>query len=147
MKPFHVLTAVAAPLPYSDFVRDGAAYRHAQILVSEVNPAADPASEHAARVLAGHGIRCVISSSMPALFSTSCIRSGILPIKLADPEVRMLLDDAARPESALMTIDLPHEEIVRAGGLVLKFHVQRSVKERLLQGSMVESHRSGKESR
>jgi 3-isopropylmalate/(R)-2-methylmalate dehydratase small subunit len=135
MKPFRVLTAVAAPLPYCDFVRDRAAYRHAKILVSEANPVADPAIDQAARVLADHGIRCVISSSMPALFSTSCIRSGILPIKLADPELATLLDDAAKPESALMTIDLPHEEIVRAGGLVLKFRVQRSVKERLLQGT------------
>ena len=134
MKPFHVLTAVAAPLPYSDFVRDRAAYRYAQILVSESNLLADPASDHAARVLADHGIRCVISSSMPAVFSRSCIRSGILPITLADPEVRTLLDDAANPESALMTIDLPQQEIVRAGGLVLKFRVEPSVKERLLQG-------------
>jgi 3-isopropylmalate/(R)-2-methylmalate dehydratase small subunit len=135
MKPFHVLTAVAAPLPYSEFVRDRAAYRHAQILVSESNPVADPASDHAARVLADYGIRCVISSSMPAVFSTSCIRSGILPITLADPEVQTLLDDAANPESALMTIDLPQQEIVRAGGLVLKFRVEPSVKERLLQGA------------
>jgi len=135
MKPFHVLTAVAAPLPYSDFVRDRSAYRHAQILVSESTPLADPASDHAARVLADHGIRCVISSCMPAVFSTSCIRSGILPITLADPELQTLLDDAANPESALMTIDLRQQEIVRAGGLVLKFRVEPLVKERLLQGA------------
>jgi 3-isopropylmalate/(R)-2-methylmalate dehydratase small subunit len=135
MKPFHVLTAVAAPLPYPEFVRDRAAYRHAQILVSESHPVADPASDHAARVLADHGIRCVISSFMPVVFSTSCIRSGILPITLADPEVQTLLDDAANPESALMTIDLPQQEIGRAGGLVLKFGVEPSVKERLLQGA------------
>jgi 3-isopropylmalate/(R)-2-methylmalate dehydratase small subunit len=134
-RPFQVLTAVAAPLPYSDFVRDRAAYRHAQILVSESNPVADPASDDAARMLAEHGIRCVISSSMPAVFSTSCIRSGILPITLAEPEVQTLLDDAANPESALMTIDLPRQEIVRAGGLVLKFGVEPLVKQRLLQGA------------
>ena len=77
----------------------------------------------------------MISSSLPSVFSTSCIRSGILPITLADPEVQTLLDDAANPESALMTIDLPQQEIVRAGGLVLKFRVEAAVKERLLQGA------------
>ena len=135
MKPFAVLTAVAAPLPCSDFVRDGASYRHAQILVSGSNPDADPSPDHAARLLADRGIRCVIASSMPDVFSTSCIRSGILPITLAGPEVQTLLEDAANPESALMTIDLPQQEIVRAGGLVLKFRVEPSVKERLLQGA------------
>lgn len=135
VKPFHVLTAVAAPMPYSDFVRDRAAYRHVQILVSSANPVAAPTSDHAARILADHGIRCVISSSMPAGFSRSCIQSGILPITLANPKVKTLLDDAAKPESALMTIDLPQEEIVRAGGLVLKFRVEPAVKERLLQGA------------
>jgi len=136
MKPFQVLTAVAAPLPYSDFVRERATYRHAQILVSDANAfVADRTTDDAARVLADHGIRCVITSSMPAMFSQSCIHSGILPITLPDPEVQTLLDDAAKPESALMTIDLPQEEIVRAGGLVLRFSVERSVKERLLHGT------------
>jgi 3-isopropylmalate/(R)-2-methylmalate dehydratase small subunit len=137
MQPFKVLTAVAAPLPHPDvdaFVRTRSA-RHAKILVTGTDLGPGSASDEAARLLADHGIRCVISSSIVNRFSTSCVSSGILPITLPEAELQALLGDAANPESALMTIDLPQQEIVRAGGLVLKFRIERSVKERLLLGA------------
>jgi 3-isopropylmalate/(R)-2-methylmalate dehydratase small subunit len=138
MKPFHVLTAVAAPLSATQVGADsvwldGAAHRHAQILVAGSRLAGG--ADGAARRLADRGIRCVISSAIGGIFSSSCVGSGILPIALPDLHVQTLLADAGNPESALMTIDLPHQEIVRAGGLVVKFRIDRSVKERLMHGT------------
>jgi 3-isopropylmalate/(R)-2-methylmalate dehydratase small subunit len=138
MKPFQVLTAVAAPLsgrrvsPDAVWL-DGAAQRRAQILVAGSRLAS--AAGGAARRLADRGIRCVISSAIEDIFSSSCVGSGILPIALPELQVQTLLADAENPESALMTIDLPHQEIVRAGGLVMKFRIDRAVKERLMQGA------------
>jgi len=139
MEAFNVLTAVAAPLSTqkagadSAWPLDGSAYRHAKIVVTGARLGRD--TDYAARRLADRGIRCVISSAIEDLFSSTCVGSGILPIALPAPEVEILLADAENPESALMTIDLPKQEIVRAGGLVVKFRIDRSVKQRLMQGA------------
>jgi 3-isopropylmalate/(R)-2-methylmalate dehydratase small subunit len=138
MKPFNVLTAVAAPLSAKELGAEpvwtlhGSAYRHAKILVTGTRLGCD--ADHAAPRLADHGIRCIISSAIEDMFFSSCVSSGILPIALSEPEVQTLLADTENPESALMTIDLPQQEIVRAGGLVVRFRLDRSVKERLMHG-------------
>ena len=42
--------------------------------------------------------------------------------------------DASNPDAAVMTIDLPDQEIVRASGQRIGFDVDPSIKERLLKG-------------
>jgi 3-isopropylmalate/(R)-2-methylmalate dehydratase small subunit len=139
MKPFSVLTAIAAPLSAremgaeSEWSLRGSAYRHTKILVTGTRLGRE--AGQAAPRLADRGIRCVISPAIEDMFSSSCVDSGILPIALSGPEVQTLLADTENPESALMTIDLPQQEIVRAGGLVVRFRIDRSVKERLMQGA------------
>jgi hypothetical protein len=69
------------------------------------------------------------------IFYTNCVNAGVLPMVLDQSLVDELLADAMVPQTALMTIDLKTQEIVRAGGQTVRFDVPSFGRERLLQGA------------
>src|SRR5690349_1257922 len=90
----------------SDFVLNQPAYRNAKILVAGENFGCGSSREHAPWALIDFGIRCVIASSFADIFYNNCFKNGILPIKLPQADVDLLLDDARRGSNAVVTIDL-----------------------------------------
>src|SRR5207244_6003130 len=93
-----------------DFVLNKAAYRKAQILVTGENFGCGSSREHAPWALLDFGIHCVIAASFADIFYNNCFKNGILPIKLAQSDVDLLMDDAKRGANAISQIDLETQE-------------------------------------
>lgn len=117
-----------------DFVLNKAAYSSAQILVAGDNFGCGSSREHAPWALLDFGIRCVISTSFADIFYNNCFKNGILPIMVSQDELDKLMDDAERGANSTMSIDLAEQTISGPDGGTIKFEIDQSRKERLLEG-------------
>ncbi|HTO78847.1 MAG TPA: 3-isopropylmalate dehydratase small subunit [Methylocystis sp.] len=117
-----------------DFVLNKPAYRNAKIIVAGDNFGCGSSREHAPWALLDFGVRCVISTSFADIFYNNCFKNGILPIKVSEPELEKLMDDAARGANATLTIDLKAQEIRGPDGGVIKFDIDPFRKHCLLEG-------------
>ena len=117
-----------------DFVLNRDAYKHAKILVSGANFGCGSSREHAPWALLDFGIRCVIAPSYADIFYNNCFKNGILPIILPQSDVDLLMSDAENGANAVLTIDLPNQEIVRPDGQKIRFDVDPFRKQCLLNG-------------
>ena len=117
-----------------DFVLNKPAYREATILVAGDNFGCGSSREHAPWALLDRGIRCVISTSFADIFYNNCFKNGILPIKVSQEELDMLMDDAQRGSNATLTVDLEEQEIRGPDGGVVKFEIDAFKRHCLLNG-------------
>jgi 3-isopropylmalate/(R)-2-methylmalate dehydratase small subunit len=117
-----------------DFVLNKPAYRKAQILVAGENFGCGSSREHAPWALLDFGIRCVIASSFADIFYNNCFKNGILPIKLPQSDVDLLMDDAKRGSNAILTIDLENQVITGPDGGHVHFEIDPFRKKCLLEG-------------
>ncbi len=117
-----------------DFVLNQPSGRDAQVLVAGENFGCGSSREHAPWALLDFGIRCVISTSFADIFYNNCFKNGILPIKLPQTDVDLLMDDAGKGGNATLTIDLEAQEITRPDGSTIPFDVDPFRKHCLLNG-------------
>ena len=117
-----------------EFVLNKPAYRKAEILVTGENFGCGSSREHAPWALLDFGIRCVIAPDFADIFYNNCFKNGILPIRLPQAQVDMLLDDASRGSNATVTIDLEKQEIRGPDGGTIKFEIDPFRKICLMQG-------------
>ena len=117
-----------------DFVLNKPAYRNAEIIVAGDKFGCGSSREHAPWAIKDFGISCVISTSFADIFFSNCFKNGILPIKLPQEQVDILMKDAAKGANARMTIDLENQEVITSDGLVIKFDVDGFKKHCLLEG-------------
>ena len=117
-----------------DFILNQPAYRKAQILVAGENFGCGSSREHAPWALLDFGIRCVIAASFADIFYNNCFKNGILPIKLPQADVDLLMDDAKRGSNAIVTIDLEKQEITGPDGGRIHFEIDPFRKHCLLNG-------------
>jgi len=117
-----------------DFVLNKPAYRHAQILVAGANFGCGSSREHAPWALHDFGIRCVIAPSFADIFHNNCFQNGLLPIKLPEETIALLMDDAQKGANARLVIDLAAQTITRPDGSVVNFDIDPFRKDCLLNG-------------
>ena len=117
-----------------DFVLNKPAYRKAEILVAGDNFGCGSSREHAPWAIKDFGIRCVIAPDFADIFYNNCFKNGILPIKLPQEQVDLLMEDAERGANAVITIDLEAQEIRGPDGGILKFEIDPFRKHCLLEG-------------
>jgi 3-isopropylmalate/(R)-2-methylmalate dehydratase small subunit len=117
-----------------EFVLNKPAYRKAQILVTGENFGCGSSREHAPWALLDFGIRCVIAASFADIFYNNCFKNGILPIKLPQSDVDLLMDDAKRGANAILNIDLEKQEITGPDGGRVHFDIDPFRKHCLLIG-------------
>ena len=91
------------------FVLNQDEYKDSQILITGKNFGCGSSREHAPWSIADYGIKCIIASSYADIFYNNCFKNGILPIKLKDEEVEVLL--SAAEDSLNFTIDLENQKI------------------------------------
>ena len=77
------------------FVLNQDEYKDSQILITGKNFGCGSSREHAPWSIADYGIKCIIASSYADIFYNNCFKNGILPIKLKDEEIEVLLSAAA----------------------------------------------------
>jgi len=117
-----------------DFVLNQPAYRNAEILVAGDNFGCGSSREHAPWAIKDFGISCVISTSFADIFFSNCFKNGILPIKLPQEQVDILMKDAEKGANARISIDLEAQEITTSEGRAIKFEVDSFKKHCLLEG-------------
>ncbi|MFC0281874.1 3-isopropylmalate dehydratase small subunit [Falsigemmobacter intermedius] len=117
-----------------DFVLNQPAYRQSQIIVAGDNFGCGSSREHAPWALLDFGIRCVISTSFADIFFNNCFKNGILPIRLPQEQVDILMEDARKGANARMTVDLEAQTVTSSDGQVFSFEVDAFKKHCLLNG-------------
>ncbi len=117
-----------------DFVLNCEPYRRASILVAGDNFGCGSSREHAPWALLDFGIRCIISTSFADIFYNNCFKNGILPVTVGKDDWRLLLNDAANPESPRLTVDLEALKITRPNGDPITFEIDGFRRDCLLNG-------------
>ncbi|SFQ02581.1 3-isopropylmalate/(R)-2-methylmalate dehydratase small subunit [Roseivivax halotolerans] len=117
-----------------DFVLNKPQYRQAEILVAGDNFGCGSSREHAPWAIKDFGIRCVIAPSFAEIFYNNCFKNGILPIRLPQETVDLLMKDAEKGENARMTVDLEAQEVTTSDGEVVRFEIDPFRKHCLLEG-------------
>jgi 3-isopropylmalate/(R)-2-methylmalate dehydratase small subunit len=97
------------------------------ILVAGRNFGCGSSREHAPWGLQDYGFKAVIAPSFADIFASNCTKIGLLPIALAEDEVRALM------QAGEAEIDLDAQE-VRFGDRVARFEIDPETKHRLLNG-------------
>jgi 3-isopropylmalate/(R)-2-methylmalate dehydratase small subunit len=116
-----------------DFVLDRPAYRGATILVTGVNFGCGSSREHAAWALLEAGFRVVIAPSFADIFLSNCLRVGLLPVALAEADVRRLIELAGARPGEHASVDLGTRSI-HAPGIDLSFAIDPFWRDCLLNG-------------
>jgi 3-isopropylmalate/(R)-2-methylmalate dehydratase small subunit len=97
------------------------------ILVAGRNFGCGSSREHAPWGLQDYGFKAVIAPSFADIFASNCTKIGLLPIALAEDDVRRLM------EADEAEVDLEAQE-VRFGDTVAHFEIDGEAKHRLLNG-------------
>jgi 3-isopropylmalate/(R)-2-methylmalate dehydratase small subunit len=97
------------------------------ILVTGRNFGCGSSREHAPWGIEDYGFKAIVAPSFADIFASNCTKIGLLPVALADVEVRALMQ-ATRAE-----IDLEAQE-VRFDGRTARFAIDPETKHRLLNG-------------
>lgn len=117
-----------------DFVLNQDQYRNAKILIAGDNFGCGSSREHAPWAIMDFGFRCVIAPSFADIFYNNCFKNGILPIKLPQEQVDLLMDDAERGANAVVDIDLENQTIKGPDGGTINFEIDPFRKDCLLKG-------------
>ena len=97
------------------------------ILVTGRNFGCGSSREHAPWGLEDYGFRAIIAPSFADIFASNCTKIGLLPIALAEDEVRAVM------EAGEAEIDLEAQTVSWPGGSA-RFELDQETKHRLLEG-------------
>ena len=92
--------------PNADFVLNQPDYRNANVLVAGHNFGCGSSREHAPWALRDYGIKCIIAPSFADIFYNNCFKNGLLPLRLSEEEVRLIMEKAKENPGVQLTVDL-----------------------------------------
>lgn len=130
----HDLRFDAAGAERPEFVLNRNPWRQARFLVVGPNFGCGSSREHAVWGLGQLGVRALIGTSFAGIFFDNCARNGLLAVTVGDQDIAALMERATDPARASFKVDLPNQEIVTADGFTVRFAIEPSRKEALLQG-------------
>jgi len=116
----------------NDFVLNWDPYKQASILVAGDNFGCGSSREHAPWSLLDFGFKCIIAPSFADIFYNNCFKNGILPIRLDQKTVDVLMDQANQKKQ--LTINLKDQLIILEDENIIEFHVDPFRKKCLLEG-------------
>jgi 3-isopropylmalate/(R)-2-methylmalate dehydratase small subunit len=118
--------------PRPGFELNDPAAAGARILLAGANFGCGSSREHAAWALQDYGFDVVIAPSFGDIFTTNCLKIGLVPIVLPADDVVALI--AAARGGAELTVDLERQEIVDPSGRRLVFDFDPFQRECILNG-------------
>lgn len=130
---FHRLRFASDGSEIADFVLNREPWRQAKILVAGDNFGCGSSREMAVWALHEWGLRCIIAPRFGDIFYNNCCLNGLLPVRLDRAAVDVLLERAARPETAELTVDL-EQCLVQSGGDSWSFAIEPRARKGLLEG-------------
>jgi 3-isopropylmalate/(R)-2-methylmalate dehydratase small subunit len=120
--------------PNPEFVLNYPQYKGATILLARKNFGCGSSREHAAWALQQYGFRAVIAPSFADIFFTNSFKNGFLPVALTELEVDHLFNEAAAHPGYKLTIDLAAQTVVTPAGKAMRFDIDPTRRENLLNG-------------
>ncbi len=118
-----------------EFILNRSPYRSAKFLISGQNFGCGSSREAAVWALQQFGITAVIAESFGAIFRANCIRNGLLPILLSNPEITKLagwIGESGASNEVL--VDLESQTIEVPFGGHFRFSLSTKEREMLLDG-------------
>lgn len=116
------------------YLLDRPEYAGAKILVAGRNFGCGSSREHAPWAIQDFGFDVVIAPSFADIFRTNCTKIGMLPVTLPDEDVRAIIASSLAEPGCEMTVDLEECAVTRPDGRTVEFHIEDSVRDRLLNG-------------
>ena len=116
----------------NDFVLNWDPYKKATILIAGDNFGCGSSREHAPWSLLDFGFKCIIAPSFADIFYNNCFKNGILPIRLDQEKVNILMAEAKNKNQ--LTINLDEQKIILADENVIDFDIDPFRKKCLIEG-------------
>jgi len=111
-----------------------AAYVGAQIMLANDNFGCGSSREHAVWAIYDGGFRAVIAPSFGDIFFNNALKNGLLPIRLAKPEVMSLFSLAQQNPETQVVIDLVAQTVVASPDFCVCFEIDNFSKRCFLEG-------------
>ncbi|MFL2509836.1 MAG: 3-isopropylmalate dehydratase small subunit [Alphaproteobacteria bacterium] len=116
----------------NDFVLNWDPYKKATILIAGDNFGCGSSREHAPWSLLDFGFKCIIAPSFADIFYNNCFKNGILPIRLEQEKVNILMTEAKNKNQ--LTINLDEQKIIFADENIVEFDIDPFRKKCLIEG-------------
>ena len=116
----------------NDFVLNWDPYKKATILIAGDNFGCGSSREHAPWSLLDFGFKCIVAPSFADIFYNNCFKNGILPIRLDQAKVNILMTEAKNKNQ--LTINLDEQNITLADENVIDFDIDPFRKKCLIEG-------------
>ena len=116
----------------NDFVLNWDPYKEASILISGDNFGCGSSREHAPWSLLDFGFKCIIAPSFADIFYNNCFKNGILPIRLIQDKVDILMEQANNKK--MLTVDLEKQKIISEDDNSIDFDIDEFRKKCLIEG-------------
>ena len=121
--------------PRTDFVLNQPEYQNASVLVAGHNFGCGSSREHAPWALRDYGIRCVIAPSFADIFYNNCFKNGVLPLRMSEEDVRVIMDKATSKPGVNLTVDLEGQRVWDEDEEVsIPFEIDQARRHNLLNG-------------
>ena len=114
----------------NDFVLNWDPYKSSSILITGENFGCGSSREHAPWSLLDFGFKCIIAPSFADIFYNNCFKNGILPIKLEQEKINILIKLAENQK--ILSINLEQQKIIFEEEL--NFEIDSFRKKCLLEG-------------
>ncbi len=116
----------------NDFVLNWDPYKTSKILIAGTNFGCGSSREHAPWSLLDFGFRSIISPSFADIFYNNCFKNGILPIKIDQVKVDLLMKEAE--EKKEISVNLEKQIIVYDSNKIIDFEIDQFRKKCLIEG-------------
>lgn len=116
------------------FVLNQPRCRGARILLAGANFGSGSSREHAVWCLLRYGIECVIAPSFADIFYENAFKNGLVALRLPAETLATLAERLAAAPRPLLAIDLRTQSINLPDGDALRFELEASRREALLEG-------------
>ena len=116
----------------NDFVLNWDPYKEASILIAGDNFGCGSSREHAPWSLLDFGFKCIVAPSFADIFYNNCFKNGILPIRLTQDKVDILMEQANNKK--MLTVDLEKQKIISEDSGSIDFDIDEFRKKCLLEG-------------
>ncbi len=116
----------------NDFVLNWDPYKTSKILIAGANFGCGSSREHAPWSLLDFGFKSIIAPSFADIFYNNCFKNGILPIKLDQQNVDILMNEAENKKD--ISVDLENQKIIYQIEKIIEFEIDEFRKKCLIEG-------------
>jgi 3-isopropylmalate/(R)-2-methylmalate dehydratase small subunit len=117
-----------------DFVLNHEPYRQARIIVAERNFGCGSSRESAVYALHAFGVRALIAPSFGDIFTSNCLKNGLLPVRLPASVVAEMRRQLHAQVGASVKVDLAQQTVTGPDGRTHSFEIDPLQKRCLLEG-------------